>query len=103
MKVVRGYQSELNPTPEQYILLCQCAGTARFAYNYGLARKQEAREVGEPTPYASDLQKELTARKHDDLPWLAEVSKWVIQNALRDLDDAFKHFFRKVALKKQGR
>ena len=44
----------------------------------------------------------MTARKHDDLPWLKNLSKWIIQNALRDLDDAFKHFFRKCKLKKQG-
>ena len=102
MKVVRGYKTELDPTPEQYILFCQCAGAARFAYNYGLFRKQEARKAGSAMPYASDVQKELTARKHDDLPWLLPLSKWIVQNALRDLDDAFKHFFRKCKLKKQG-
>jgi len=67
MKVVRGYKTELDPTSEQYMLLCQCAGISRFAYNYGLARKQEAYKQGEKTPYAIQLQKELTARKHDDL------------------------------------
>ncbi len=103
MKAVRGYKTELDPTSEQYVLFCQYAGAARYAYNFGLARKQEAYKAGQPTPYAHDLQRELTARKHDDLSWLASVSKWVVQNALRDLDDAFKHFFRKVGLKKQGK
>ena len=103
MKVVRGYKTELDPTLEQYVLFCQCAGIARFAYNYGLARKQEARVKGEKTLSAVGLQKELTVRKHTDFPWLENASKWVVQNALRDLDDAFKHFFRKVALKKQGK
>jgi putative transposase len=32
-----------------------------------------------------------------------EVSKCAVQEALRDLDSAFKHFFRKVQLKKQGK
>ncbi len=86
MKVVRGYKTELDPTSEQYILFCKCAGAARYAYNYGLSRKKEAYKNGQPTPYANDLQRELTARKHADLPWLGEVSKWVVQNALRDLD-----------------
>jgi putative transposase len=101
MKVVRGYKTEMDPTPEQYVLFCQCAGAALFAYNYGLFRKQEARKAGEPVPYASDLQKELTARKHDDLPWLLPLSKWIVQNSLRDLDTTFKNFFKKCALKKQ--
>src|SRR3989442_4547372 len=103
MKVVRGYKTELAPTREQYVLFCQCAGVARFAYNYGLRRKQEAYKAGQKAATAIDVQKELTARKHNDLPWLGDVSKWVVQNALRDLDDGFKHFFRKVALKKQGK
>lgn len=103
MKGVRGYKTELDPTPEQYTLFCQCAGVARYAYNYGLARKQEAYTAKEKTPYAVQLQKELTARKHDDLVWLADVSKWVVQNALRDLDAAFEHFFRKCKRKKEGK
>src|SRR3989442_297619 len=41
MKITRGYKTELDPKVKQHILLCQCAGTARFAYNYGLAPKQQ--------------------------------------------------------------
>jgi putative transposase len=103
MKIKRGFKTELDPTPEQYVLFCQCAGAARYAYNYGLARKREAYKAGQKRPTAIDLQKELTARKREDLPWLAELSKWVVQNALRDLDCAFKNFFRKCALKKEGK
>jgi putative transposase len=103
MKVVRGYKTELDPTSKQYILFCQCAGIARYAYNYGLARKEEAYKAGEKRPTAIDLQKELTARKHDDLPWLDAVSKWIVQNALRDLDVAFDNFFKKCKLKAQGK
>jgi putative transposase len=103
MQVVKGYKTEIDPTPEQYMLLCQCAGASRFAYNYGLFRKQEARKARLPMPTAIDLQKELTARKHDDLPWLLPLSKWIVQNALRDLDTAFKNFFKKCTLKKQDK
>jgi len=60
VKGVRGYKTEFDPTPEQYTLLCRCAGISHFAYNYGLVRKQEAYKDGEKTPYAQHLQKELT-------------------------------------------
>lgn len=102
MKVTRGYTTELDPTHAQYALFCQYAGIARYAYNYGLARKQEAYKHKEKMPTAIDLQKELTARKHDDLDWLNHASKWVVQNALRNLDEAFDRFFEKCKLKKQG-
>ncbi len=103
MKITRGYKTELDPTVKQHILLCQCAGTARFAYNYGLARKQEVYKASGTSISAMDLQKELTARKHTDLPWLKGVSKWIVQNALRDLDQAYEHFFRRVRERKAGK
>jgi putative transposase len=78
MKVTRGYKTELDPTVKQHMLLCQCAGTARFSYNYGLARKQEVYKESGKTISAIDLQKELTARKHSDLPWLKGISSLAV-------------------------
>jgi len=103
MKITRGYKTELDPTVKQHMLLCQGAGTARFSYNYGLARKQEVYKESGKTISAIDLQKELTARKHSDLPWLKGVSKWIVQNALRDLDQAYNSFFRRVGEQKTGK
>jgi transposase, IS605 OrfB family, central region len=102
MKIIKGYKTELDPTSDQRALFYRYAGAARYAYNYGLTRKNEAYAKGEKYPAAIDLQKELTIRKHNDLPWLNDVSKWVVQNALRNLDDAFKRFFKKCKLKKLG-
>jgi putative transposase len=48
------------------------------------------------------LHREINALKKSS-PWMYEVSKCAFQEALRDLDNAFKHFFRKCALKKQGK
>src|SRR2546425_1193884 len=69
----------------------------------GLRRKQQAYKAGQKTPSAIDLHREINALKKTDIPWAYEVSKCAMQEALRDLDNAFKHFFRKVALKKQGK
>jgi len=95
MKITRGYKTELDPTVRQSLLLGQCTGTARFAYYYGLARKQEVYKASKQFISALDLQKELTARKHSDLPWLRGMSKWIVQNALRDLETAYTNFFRR--------
>ena len=103
MKITRGYKTELDPTVKQHILLCQCAGASRFSCNYGLARKQEVYKTTGQSISAIDLQKELTARKHADLPWLKGVSKWIVQNALRDLDVAYENCFRRVREKKAGK
>jgi putative transposase len=103
MMVKRGYQAELDLNNEQITLARKHCGAARWSYNYGLRRKQEAYKAGKKTPYATDLHREINALKKTELPWMYEVSKCAPQEALRDLDNAFKHFFRKVELKKQGK
>jgi putative transposase len=103
MIVKRGYRAELDLNNEQITCAKKHCGAARWAYNYGLRRKQEAYKAGLPTPYATELHREINALKKTEIPWMYEVSKCAPQEALRDVDDAFKHFFRRVALKKQGK
>ena len=102
MLVKHGYRVELDLNNKQITACKQHCGAARFAYNWGLSRKQEAYKAGKKTPSAIDLHRELNALKKTEFPWMYEVSKCAPQEALRDLDDAFKHFFRKCRLKKQG-
>ena len=102
MKITRGYKVELDLNNEQITACLKHAGCARQAYNWGLARKQEARAAGNRMPSARDLHKDLNVLKATEFPYMYEVSKCAPQEALIDLDEAFKHFFRKAALKKQG-
>ena len=99
MKVFRAYRTELDPTNVQRTALLRHAGAARFAYNWGLQRKDEVWWMNQlpvphiKTPTAIDLHKELNVRKQGDLGWMYEVSKCAPQEALRDLDRAFNNFF----------
>ncbi|MBU1750285.1 MAG: transposase, partial [Chloroflexi bacterium] len=102
MKVLRGYKTELDVNDRQRTACLRHAGAARFAYNWGLQRKIDAYQAGQPTPTAIDLHRELNALKQTELDWMYEVSKCAPQEALRDLDRAFAHFFRRVKLQKQG-
>jgi putative transposase len=101
--LVRGYKTELDLNNAQITACKKHAGCARKAFNWGLARKQEARSAGLPMPNAKQLHKELNALKATEFPYMYEVSKCAPQEALIDLDDAFTHFFRKAKLKKQGK
>ncbi len=103
MQVTRGYKTELDLNNEQVTACKKHAGAARWAYNWGLTRYQKEYKAGHKIPNAQSLHKELNALKQTDLPWMYELSKCAPQEALRDLEKAFKHFFRKVALKKQGK
>jgi putative transposase len=103
MKVVRGYKTELDLNNEERTACLKHAGVSRFAYNWGLARSKEAYRTTGKRPTAIDLHKELNKLKQTDFPWMYETSKCAPQEALRDLDTAYKNFFRRVELKKQGK
>jgi transposase len=55
MLMKRGYQAELDLTNAQITLAKKHCGAARWAYNYGLRRKQEWYRAGLPVPSAADL------------------------------------------------
>jgi putative transposase len=103
MKVTRGYKTELDLNNEQRTACLKHAGCARFAYNWGLARAIATYRATGKRPTAIELHRELNAMKKTDFPWMYEVSKCAAQEALRDLDTAYKNFFRRVQLKKEGK
>lgn len=103
VKVVRGYQTELDLNNAQRTACLKHAGCARFAYTFGLARSKEAYRTTGKRPTAIDLHKQLNALKATAYPWMYEVSKCAAQEALRDLDQAYQHFYRKLKLKAQGK
>lgn len=103
MKVRKAYKTELKPNGRQRELLENHAGAARFAYNWGLARKVSSYDLTGKSLSAIDLHREINALKKTRYPWLYEVSKCAPQEALRDLDRAYANFFRRAELKKRGK
>jgi putative transposase len=101
--IQRAYKTELALNNEQTTACRKHAGAARWAYNWGLARKQESYHATGKSPSAMDLHRELNTLKQTQVPWLYEVSKCAPQEALRNLDSAFAHFFRRAQLKKAGK
>jgi len=103
MKTLRAFKTELDLNNVQKTACARHAGAARWAYNWGLARKMEAYRNGEKVPTAIDLHRELNLLKQGELSWMYAVSKCAPQEALRNLDQAYAHFFRRVKEKKAGR
>jgi putative transposase len=103
MMVLRAFKTELDLNNVQKTACLRHAGAARWAYNWGLARKMEAYRNGEKVPTAIDLHRELNILKKGELSWMYTVSKCAPQEALRNLDQAYAHFFRRVQAKRTGR
>jgi len=94
MLVIRAHKIRINPTPEQKQWLLQACGVARFAYNWGLAEWNRQYETGaKPSAYA--LKTQLNAIKREEFPWMYDVSKCAADTGFRNLDRAFKNFFRR--------
>ncbi len=94
---------QLRRTTIKSLACLQHAGTARYAYNWALAKKIEAYKKGEKVPTAIDLHRALNKLKQTELSWMYRVSKCAPQEALRHVDKAYDHFFRRLKLKKQGK
>ncbi len=92
--VQRAHKIRLNPTPEQNQWLLQACGVARFCFNWGLAGWREQYEAGEQ-PSADKLKKQLNAIKRQEFPWMYDVTKCAVDTGFRNLDAAFKNFFRR--------
>ncbi|MFI6597015.1 helix-turn-helix domain-containing protein [Nonomuraea sp. NPDC050536] len=98
------YNFRLYPTPGQQVALARAFGCARTVFNDALRARQEAREQG--LPYVSDgeLSKRVITRAKvsTERCWLGEVSAVVLQQALADLNIAYRNFFASVTGRRKG-
>ncbi|WP_346889229.1 transposase [Clostridium sp. UBA1056] len=92
--MIKACKIRLNTTKEQEEKLWQSVGTARFVYNWTLARQEENYKNGGKFISDNDLRKEITILKQDSLNWLNEVSNNVAKQAVKDACNAYKRFFK---------
>ncbi|OAA90039.1 RNA-guided endonuclease InsQ/TnpB family protein [Clostridium ljungdahlii] len=86
------------PNIEQEQQLWKSVGTARFIYNWTLARQQENYKNGCKFINDGDLRKEITLMKQtEEYCWLNEVSNNVAKQAVKDACNAYKRFFKGLA------
>ena len=94
--MLRVVKVRLYPNEAQKNLLSQHFGSARVAYNVMLRKSIDAHEAGEKIS-VYELKKLLPIMKQtDEFGWMKEVDSTALQNAVINLDKAYKHFFRRV-------
>lgn len=96
--MIKTYKVRLEPTNKQNTKMFQSAGTARWAYNWVLAKQEENYKAGNKFIQDGILRKELTQLKRtDDYKWLFDVSNNATKQAVKDACNAYKRFFKKQA------
>lgn len=91
--ILLTHKIALDPNKKQLEYFAQAAGTARFAWNWALNEWQRHYEAG-GKPNEGALRRQLNAVKHQEFPWMAEVSKAAPQQAIKNLGKAFQRFFQ---------
>ena len=89
----KSFKVRVYPTKEQQILLEKTFGASRFVYNHFLKLKQylyQEFKIKITYNYTSKMLTELKRQKS----WLKVPDKWALQNALKDLDSAYKRFYK---------
>ncbi len=95
--MILGNKVRIFPTKEKEQKMWQSVGTARFIYNWTLARQEVNYKNGGKFISDNDLRKELTILKKTELNWLNEVSNNVAKQAVKDGCEAYKKFFKGLA------
>ena len=97
MIVQKTFRYRLEPTGKQGQIFARFGGCCRFVFNFALAARKLAYVMEGKTLSFVEQCLELTALKRAEATrWLSEVHSQVLQQALKDLDAAYQHFFRRV-------
>lgn len=92
--MLRAHKIALDPNLAQRRYFARASGVARFAYNWALAEWQaQYRAGGKPSEVS--LRRQLNALKREQFPWMFDVTKCAVQEAIIDLGTAFRGFFEK--------
>jgi putative transposase len=88
------YNYRLYPWPRHQAALAKAFGCARVVFNDALRAREAAYQSGEPYLTDAQLSARLTVvKKTPGRAWLNEVSMVVLQQALADVNIAYRNFF----------
>jgi putative transposase len=97
------YNYRLDPRPRHRSAFGKTFGCARVVFNDALSAREAAHKAGLPYVTDAELSAQLTAaKKTPERAWLGEVSAVVLQQALADLNAAYRNFFASLTGERNG-
>ncbi|TNG95747.1 IS200/IS605 family element transposase accessory protein TnpB [Pasteurellaceae bacterium USgator11] len=106
MQIKKAFKFELMPTGGHIRKMRQFCGCSRFVFNKALAYQNEQYEADKSFKFGYTKIANLLPEWKAELPWLKDCHSQVLQQSLKDLEAAFRHFFAKRAdfpkFKKKG-
>ena len=92
--MLRAYKYRIYPTEEQKVLFAKTFGCCRFVYNWALNLKIEAYKQDKKSVAYKEVQDRMVNELKKENQWLTEVNSQALLNSIRNLDTAYKNFFR---------
>ena len=107
VKRLQAFKFQLRPGGQQECEMRRFAGACRFVFNRALARQNENHEAGNKyIPYGKMASWLVEWKNATETQWLKDSPSQPLQQPLKDLERAYKNFFRKRAafprFKKRG-
>lgn len=90
-----SYKFRIYPNKEQEDQIQRTFGCCRFVYNHYLDQRIERYKFIGKTPTRFQQDKDLTSLKRIFV-WLMDADSYSLECSLRDLDSAFRNFFRGI-------
>ena len=92
--MLRAYKYRIYPTDEPKVLFAKTFGCCRFVYNWALNLKIEAYKLEKKSVAYKEVQNRMVNELKKENQWLTEVNSQALLNSIRNLDTAYKNFFR---------
>ena len=92
--MLRAYKYRIYPTEEQKVLFAKTFGCCRFVYNWALNLKIEAYKLEKKSVAYKEVQNRMVNELKKENQWQTEVNSQALLNSIRNLDTAYKNFFR---------
>ncbi|MGT5862248.1 RNA-guided endonuclease InsQ/TnpB family protein [Escherichia coli] len=107
MKRLQAFKFQLRPGDQQECEMRRFAGACRFVFNRALALQNENHEAGNKyIPYGKMASWLVEWKNATETQWFNDSPSQPLQQSLKDLERAYKNFFRKRAafprFKKRG-
>ena len=96
MLINKAYKTELQANNKQASYFEECAGAARFVYNWALAYWIEEYKKGNKRSSWMSLSNEFTIQKQAKFNWMYKYPEAIKTYALKYCDQAYQNFFRNV-------
>jgi putative transposase len=95
--IKRAFKFRLTPTQRQTQIFQRFAGARRWIFNRGLEQRQKMyQETGKTVSYFAQNNELPSLKEQPETSWLKEIHSQVLQQALKDLNLAYQHFFRRI-------